>query len=130
MVMFDLWWELGAFKEGVQAYVDAGRPFWQAGQVAAYYESRGMFAEALVEWRHLVDSYFEMGERLFPFIDNPQEVFLVGAWLASTDPARAITYLTEYARVSEQWGGCPGFCLPYGDEARKILDRLSKGGSL
>ena len=123
---FEVAWNLGDFAEGLAIYESSGRPFGLADQVAMYHESRGDFERAIETWGHLVDTYFTIGEKLLPFLDHSNEIFLLGSWYASTDKVRARRYLVQYVRVAIKHGHRPWYRLPYKAEALRILRRIKK----
>ena len=125
-VTFEVLWNLEQFPEAIRVSADGGRPLALVAEVAYYFESRGMFTEALAEWQYLVDAYFEMGERLLPLLYYPQEVFLLGAWYFSTDKVRSARYLSSYVWAANKWGKFPLFNLPHKAEAQSLLEKVEQ----
>jgi len=121
--IFEALWKKGQYKKALQAYRAGKRPFWHAEAVGLYYERQGLIKQAMAEYEHLVNTYFEMGKDFLPLPGGPAVLFRLGQWHAKRNPKKAKKYLTIYLKAEKDKHGT-GLGIRHKNAAEVLLKRI------
>lgn len=121
-IIFEAFWDKRQYKEALQAYQRANKPFWHAEEVAQYYQRKGLLKKAMAEYEHLVNAYFKMGKDFLPLPGGPVALFKLGQWYAKRNPNKAKKYLTLYLQAEKLKQDAKN--LKHKNAARAILNEI------